>query len=378
MRRLVKLALGGLLVALARLCGLKVGLLNHTRIGHLAANTEYWLRKQSLSPTSERRVFVSSSAPANRQLQEMIKRRLPVVESSWLAAALAAAKNRWPQSPVWIDLSSVGPNDWELWSKTRPQLSFADDDQRRGRELLASMGIPAGAPFVCFAMRDKAYLEGHRGAADWRYHDYRDGDIAHCKAAAEWLAGRGIFVLRLGAAVGKPFPSAHPNIIDYASRFRSDFGDIWLLGRCKFFLGDTAGLFWPPSILGRPTALMNVVPLTHLQPVRNDAALLMPKLYRRGGKTLGWREVVAAGYEKFLRAEQYEKEGVELEQNSAEDILGMVREMNARLDGSWTAGSDDDALQKRFWDCFPEGHAARGCPARVPADFLRRHKELLP
>lgn len=377
MKQAIKLAVGGAIVALARLAGARIGVLNHTRIGHLAANTEYYLRRRDAGADrgEETRVFLSSSKPCNRQLQDMIKRRLPVVESSLLAAAVATARLRWPDSPVWIDLSSVGPDDWELWGKTKPQLSFTDDEERRGRELLRSMGIPEGAPFVCFAMRDKAYLDGHLKSQSFRYHDYRDGDVANCLPAAEWLAGRGIYVLRLGAAVGKPFESSDSRIIDYASRFRTDFGDIYLLGRCKFFLGDTAGLFWPPSILGRPTALMNIVPLTHLQPVPNS--MLMPKIYKKSGRALGFRQVVASGYEAFLRAEQYEAAGVELEQNTPEDILGMVREMNARVDGDWTPGPDDEELQRRFWDCFPEGHVARGCPARIPSDFLRRHKELL-
>ncbi len=383
MNDLIKTALGGLLLLLARalspFVAVRIGVLNSTRIGHLAANTEYWLRKESRAPSGagEWRIFVALPRPANRQLLNMIKRRMRVVESSLFEAVVNHARKRWPSRSIWIDLSSVGPSDYELWSNTSPQLSFTPEESGRGEELLRSLGIPADARFVCLAIRDKAYLAGRMPDRSWSYHDYRDADIERCREAAEWLAAQGIWVLRLGAAVGKPFASSDPRIIDYASRFRSDFGDLYLLGSCKFFIGDTAGLFWPASILGVPTALTNVAPLTHLQPV--PPAMLMPKLYRRKGaaKPLSYPEVVASGMDAFSQTGQFEAAGVELLENSAEDILGMVREMNARVDGAWVPGPGDEEMHGRFWSFFPAGHPARGCPARVPIDFLRRHQELL-
>lgn len=383
MRLFIKLGLGWILLLIIRslrpLVKIRIGMLHHTRIGHLAANTEYWLRKESLNPTGsgELRLFISSSRPANRQLLTMIKRRLRVVESSILDAVLTTAHKRWPDLPVWLDLTATGTHDYELWSNTRPQLAFTPDELRRGEALLRSMGIPEGARFVCLAIRDRAYLEGHMTNKSWRYHDYRDGDIERCRPAAEWLAAQGLWVIRMGAAVSKPFSSADPRIIDYANRFRSDFGDIFLLGSCKFYIGDTAGLFWPACMLGVPTALINSVPITHLHIAAGS--MVMPKIYRRKGgeKPLTYNEVVSSGMDGYFRSELYEAAGIEVVENTAEDILGLAREMNARVDGAWVAAPEDEKLQARFWAAFPPGHRSHGCPARVPADFLRRNEEVL-
>lgn len=382
MKLLIKLGLGGLIILLIRALSpflkVRIGILNHTRIGHLAANTEYWLRKESRSPSGsgELRIFVSSHRPCNRQLLTMIERRLFVIESSFLDAVLNSARNRWPALPFWVPFSSTGTHDYGLWSNSRPQLAFTADELRRGEELLRSMGIPEGAQFVCLAMRDKTYLDGHNKTQSWRYHDYRDADIENCRAAAEWLASRGIWVLRMGAAVGKPFQVSDPRVIDYASRFRSDFGDVFLLGNCKFFLGDTAGLFWPAAILGSPVALTNLVPISHLSCF--PGSMIMPKIYRRkGGEPLSYAEVVASGMDGYLRGERYEAAGLELVENTAEDILGLVQEMNARVDGAWASTTEDEELQSRFWAAFPPGHPSHGCPARVSVDFLRRHRQLV-
>lgn len=383
MKLLIKLGSGWFLLQLLRLLGpfikIRIGLLNHTRIGHLAANTEYWLRKESRKPKSsgELQIFVSSSRPVNRQLLTMIKRRLFVIESALLDAVLNTARLRWPELPVWLDTGSTGTRDYELWSNSRPQLAFTPEELCRGKALLRSIGIPDGAPFVCLAIRDKAYLDVHMNDRSWRYHDYRDADIERCLAAAEWLASQGIWVLRMGAAVSKPFRSADPRVIDYANRFRSDFGDVFLLGHCKFFIGDTAGLYWPASILGVPIALTNLVPIAHLQPI--PGTMLMPKIYRwkSSAKSLTFKEIVASGMDAYSKSDLFEAAGVELLENTSEDILGMTREMNARVDGVWVSTPEDEELHARVWAAFPPGDSAHGCPVRVPIDFLRRHRELL-
>ncbi len=82
------------------------------------------------------------------------------------------------------------------------------------------------------------------------------------------------------------------------------------------------------------------------------------------------------GIDGYLDGSQYEAAGIELAENTPEEILGMVQEMNARIDGTWVSTPEDEDLHARFWSIFPEGHPSHGCPARVPIDFLKRNREL--
>jgi putative glycosyltransferase (TIGR04372 family) len=195
---------------------------------------------------------------------------------------------------------------------------------------------------------------------------------------AEWLASRNIWVLRMGAVVAKPFVSDNPRIIDYASHHRSDFGDIFLLGHCKFFVGDTAGMMDVCQIMHVPVALTNLVPITHLYPV--PGSMVMVKKYRRVSEKdfIPYREVVEKGYDGFQMSHQYDEVGIELTENTPEEILDMVQELNARIDGTWVTTPEDEELHARFWSIFPPGHPSHGCPARVPIYFLRRNRDLLP
>lgn len=380
--RTLRLAMGALILVCLKAArpfvNVRLGLLRCDRIGHLASNSEYWLRKQyPKRRPDEKFILLAPEDLANHQLVAMIGRVVPVIKSSILYGIVSAANRRWPRLSIWSDFIETGGLDYDLWKSTGPQLAFTSEEVLRGQELLRAMGIAEGAPFVCFAMRDKAYLETQQLGLSWRYHDYRDVDIDNCRLMAEWLASRGIWVLRMGAVVEKSFGADNPRIIDYANHYRSDFGDIFLLGHCKFFVGDTAGIFWPACILGVPVALTNQVPITHLCPV--PGSMVMPKKYYRSveGDLLGYREVVESRLDGLFFLQDYEQAGISLLENTPEEILGMVQEMNARIDGTWESTSEDEDLHAQFWSVFPEGHPSHGCPARVPIDFLRRNRGLL-
>lgn len=359
------------------LARIRIGFLHFDRIGHLAANTEYWLRTKFLK-RAPRGVFIllSPTNPANHQLVVMFQRVVRIILNNSLHSIMLAARKQWPELRVWLDLSSVGPSDFALWSNTRTQLIFTAAEMQLGKEILRKIGVPDGSQFVCFAMRDKTYLETKSFAPSWRYHDYRDVDIGQCHLMAEWLASQGIWVLRMGAVVEKSFESDNPRIIDYANHHRSDFGDIFLLGNCKFFVGDTAGIFWPAAILGTPVLLTNLAPITHLIPLADSMVLLKKYRQQQSGELMPYRSVVAAGIDGYVHTQEYETSKVELVENSPEEILGAVQEMNSRIDGTWVSTPADEELHVRFWSVFPKGHPSYGCPARVPIDFLRRNTKL--
>lgn len=358
---------------------LRLGLLRYERIGHLAVNTETYLRKRAtrIAGTGGISVFFSD-APANEQLLAMVRRRVWVVQSRWAVrlynhVILPAIAGTPFHEPL-----PFHSNDYAEFNSAGPQLSFTRNEDERGRRLLSEMGVPPGAAFVCFHSRDKAYLDkeqGHRNRSEWSYQDFRDCSIENYLPAAEWLASQGIYAIRMGSVVERPLSTANERIIDYATKHRSDFGDVWLSGRCKFFLGNDAGLICVPACLGRPTAVANYCPLYFAWWAKDD--VFIPKLYRKSGRVLTIREVIALGADHWMHVHKFAEAGIEVVENSADDVLDLARELNARLDGTWIPGADDEKLQRAYRDAFPPDHPSRGFPSRVGAGFLRRHQELL-
>ena len=58
----------------------------------------------------------------------------------------------------------------------------------------------------------------------------------------------------MGYIVEHEVGNVNHGIIDYATRYQSDFGDIYMSARCKFFLGSEGGLITIPWIFNVPVA----------------------------------------------------------------------------------------------------------------------------
>ncbi|MBI4423972.1 MAG: TIGR04372 family glycosyltransferase [Elusimicrobia bacterium] len=376
-------AVYALLRAVEPVFPLTLGLVMHGRIGHLIANTDLFLRKLASGRLpGGRRYVLFTGRPANDQILGMIKRRIPVARLPLLGMFFNQGLKPLIQGTrfhVEVERGLVG-NEWEVWEQVPPQLSFAPEEERRGAALLAELGIPAGEPFVCFHSRDPVYLDLEHPYNDregWSYQDYRDCSIENYLPAAEALARRGRFAVRMGFRVAKALPALHPRVIDYATRLRSDLGDVYLPARCKFFLGSTAGLSCVPICLGVPVALANIAPVGALMQRKGD--LFIPKLYRdaSSGRALSFPEIVARGLLEEPLNEICRAEGVEPVENTADDIRALAEEMDDRLDGRWAPEPGDEELQARFRGLFPRTWYCDGFRSRIGAAFLRRHADLL-
>ena len=80
----------------------------------------------------------------------------------------------------------------------------------KGKKLLEKLGLPKNAKFICLLVRDAGYLSRHektQNVGRWSHHNYRDGNIDKYVLAAEELAFRGYYVLRMGINVLKPLKS---------------------------------------------------------------------------------------------------------------------------------------------------------------------------
>jgi putative glycosyltransferase (TIGR04372 family) len=372
----------GMLKAVRPVTKVRIGVLhNYQVIGHLAWNTELYLRRRAREKDIGKEFHVLlTGRPANRQLLTMIRRRVAVVENRFLVEIYKRARARVRGADCWLDLQA-NFNKYDEFNNIPPQLAFTPAEEAMGRTLLQTIGIEPGQPFVCFHSRDDAYRmatnqPSHTSMKD-TFHDFRDCSIHHYLPAAEYLTDQGLYALRMGSIVKERLESVNPAIVDYASKFRSDFGDVFLPARSKFFLGNTAGITAVAYIFGVPVALANCIPTGHLPNGEHD--LFIPKkLWHTGKKRcLTFPEIVNSGADMWMGSHWYAEAGIEVIENTADEVLALAKEMNARLDGTWVPTEEDEHLQQRYRGLFPPGHHCYGFPSRVGAEFLRQNRELL-
>ena len=364
------------------------GDLRSDRIGHFAANTELYLCERDAGLNLPGRhhvdIFFMEGPICNQQLAKMWKRVLRVWPA-WIVLALRRVNRLIPGGAV-HEIGSNTQHDRDvhnLLDRFPPHLKFTAEEEISGEAGLRMMGIPAGAPFVCLVVRDSAYLEAHQ-TKDWNYHNYRDSDIRNYVLAAEVLADRGYFVIRMGAKVNEPMKTTHSNIIDYASNgMRSDFMDIYLGAKCAFCISTGTGLDAIPEMLRRPIVYVNLVPLGYVHTFRAEFLSLTKKhVLKKSQQVLTHREIFTHGIGFCMRTFDYESKGIQLIENTPEEIRDAAVEMVERLNGTWQTHEEDEALQRRFWEIFPTDavDTRRGRPihgeirARFGTDFLRNNR----
>ena len=357
---------------------IRYGPLHTGRIGHLGANTELYLceRDRGIPAGRVADFFYFNTTTCNEYLSQRWKERLRVAE---MVRVLDLTNRRLPGGDGHI-ICTGDVDNHDLLGSTEAHLSFGADDERLGLLALKEMGIQEGSPFICLYVRDSAYLEAEYPNLDWRYHDFRDAAIEKSLLAADELVDRGYFVIRMGAVVQKRLDTGNPRIIDYASDYRTDFLDIFLSSKCKFFLGSTGGLNAILRIFRTPIAYMNFVPLSrpHLLTCTPGNLVIPKKLWlREKRRFMTFRETLEAGAGRYFHSEDYERLGIEPVENTPEEITALAVEMDERLNGTWQTTQEDQELQQRFWSLFNPSHMCYGSTSRFGAEFLRQYGPMM-
>ena len=397
-RKIFKLPLYGLAIPTVLIMRLiqpwllvRLGCLISTRIGHFAINTELYLceYKAGINVPSQRHIdiFFMFKPICNQQLVIMWQRVLHIW-STWILGPIAIINQLIPGGKLHeIGSNTQGDRDvHNLLDRFPPHLQFTTEEEMRGETGLRAMGLDVGAQFVCLIVRDSAYLDSHI-SNDWNYHNYRNSDIQNYVLAAEELAERGYFVIRMGAKVYAALNSTHPKVIDYATNgMRSDFMDIYLGAKCLFAISTGTGWDSIVDIQRRPIVFVNRSPVGDLYTfTKLKISIVKHHFSLEENRELSLSEIFARGVGMCLSTSDYETKGVDLIENTPEEIQDVAIEMIERLNGTWEAHPEDEALQQRFWEIFPTDavDASKGNPlhgeirARFGAAFLRNNPEWL-
>lgn len=334
-------------------------------------------------------VFIlSDCVNHNARLSEIIGRSITVVDEH-NADTWEYILKRFPRVKVikhWYDYGDrnndrlLNPDDTVKYFKLNQK------EEKEGRHKKELMGLGSNMPYVCISSRDALYLKVVAPEADCSYHDYRDSDINLCSLAAEYLAGQGIVTVRMGRNVQNE--ASFGNCIDYAAKHYDELMDIMLHRDCKFYVGDSSGICVLPMALNRPVALKNVVPAfldcwgTH--PQNKNNIMIFKKYYSKIEKRfLSIREMMQVDWQTNYIGQKYAEINIDVVENSAEEILDLVAEMNSRLDGQWIETPEDAELQKRyqgmFWKWVKETGLKENAVyhGRIGAMFLRKNRFLL-
>jgi len=321
-----------------------------SRIGHLAGNTDLFLRKRQIQKSKKVCITIMSVLnPSNKFLVGMFSRHLFVTDKKIFFYYVTQIYDLLKKYG-YLEPFAHNSVEYKISSTTKSILRFTAEEERLGYENLRSMGLSEDDWFICIHARDPSYiksLDTHRNLEKYEeVYGHRDCGIESYFLAAERIAEMGGWVIRMGSEVDGPLPdNLHPKIIDYATKFRSEFMDVFICAKCRFFLGNTSGLVMVPPLFDRPVAVANQVPIC--APSMQSRDYFIPKIpvdvvtrqpitfaeaYRRG--LFGTHEQPVDSPAAFRRAfgrdltgDFYAKANVLMPDNDPEDVWDLACDM---------------------------------------------------
>ena len=347
------------------------------RIGHLAGDVASFVKSRLLGKTSVSGVLISPpGVAANDCLVDYWGRYVTIVRSPVLAG-IGTHLARFPylvhDSRI-LSFEETAPYIAveREWGRRAPLLELTEGHRRKGEAWLSSLGIPRGAPYICFHSREPGY-----SPQDEALHSFRNSSIENYLPAVAELAKRGYWCFRMGDASMRPIQTMD-NVVDYAHLdARSDWLDVFLSGSCTLFLGSCSGLVNLANVFGKPCAIANQAPLSH---VRNFGIedICIPKLVwsERESRYLTFAEIFGSEICNFRLTEMFARQRLRPVENTAEDVRDLALEILARCDGTAFYTAKDEELQLRFQAMMRPGHYSYGGVNRIGRDFLRKYEHL--
>jgi putative glycosyltransferase (TIGR04372 family) len=329
---------------------LKVGKLSNTRIGHLALNTDLFLRRRQLGIYSDRPFYCFICDPtqlANHQLVTMFKRVIPVFESRALTLVFLGMRPILKRTPFYQDLP-MNSDEYYEFNNAKPSLYFTPGEIEKGRKLLNQMSVDLDRDeFVCIFARDEAYLKNFDPHNNWDYHNNaRNTNIDSLIKAAKYLIDKGFVVIRIGSIANKPINFSHEKMIDYPYfEHRNEFLDIFLIANCKFIVsGGLAGVCSAATIFDTPILTVNLAECGYLPFTKS--CLYTPKKYKyiKTGDYLRFEDAVKLGTFWYNPTAL----GLEKEEASPQDILEATQEMLARAEGKFNYSPESEKLIQAY------------------------------
>ena len=355
----------------------------YEQIGHAIGNTEVylWERRAGLDDVKTFDIFYPSRPwILNCQLKRMLKKIVPLYDFVyWIAWANL-------EIPGWRPHHYISTNNsldvYGFSNDTPPQVSFTRKEEDRGAALLRDMGIPPGSSIVTFNVRDNAYQRAMRPdlpESGYTLHNHRDGDVNTIIPAVKELVQRGYYVIRMGKVVNKAFGWKHPQVIDYPlSPWRSDFADLFLISRSHFYIGNSSGLDDVARFFRKHRVTVNLVPIKFIAAWSPDYLYIFKKIWSIQEKRfLAFKEIINSPVGCYLDPIWYKKDGLEIVDNTPEEILDVILEKEEKMRGIWQTNDEYEDLQRRFWSLFKPDQLNKVFKTRIGSKFLLQNKGLL-
>ena len=254
----------------------------------------------------------------------------------------------------WQDAGALAMEKWEQQGRGHPLRDAYDrvfDADRSASEAFSRLrqqwGMKPDDWYVCLHTRDAAHYFEFSGTGQ----THRNAPIEATFDAIRFITAQGGWVIKLGGP-NSPILPKFERTVDYAlSGARSDVMDLHLIRHARAFIGTTSGLTNVAVSFGVPSAIVNAIS-TDAQLWNSDVRFALKPVRDADNTMLTQRELTSAPWRwRVFDAVVLRRSGAQPVNNSADEILGTVKEVEALASGrsaEFEADYDAAALLSRW------------------------------
>ena len=192
-------------------------------------------------------------------------------------------------------------------------------------------------PIVCIHVRDNKFR------TDKGRKEYRNSDINNYIEAIKYLIKKNYQVIRIGRSVSKKINFKSKFFLDYsASSIQSDEMDLFLIQKCKFYIGTQSGILDVAYMFNKPILTTNMVELFNSFPRKKTDRGVFKKIFRKNGEPVALKRYIGFSHKKYHIPENEVKD-LRFKENSPSELLDSVIEFEENLKKKTTTN-----LQKNF------------------------------
>ena len=237
-------------------------------------------RRADIKVNLRQLIVLDLSRDANSQIRKMYDRVVKIYGEEakllrriiWWASALGQLQL--PKREI------LETQEDPMWHMGESLVSLTAEEIEAGNNFLESIGIGKNQPFVCYATRSTSYYEKlSASGVQVKLNSVRNPDESIYFQVAKYLCEQGLFVIRMGKDLDTKVPDSYKKyILDYASEFRTDFLDVFLLRQCVFLINGSTGIGLMRAIFNLPTIYSDFY-RNHNNFFKDDLALFQKVYY---------------------------------------------------------------------------------------------------
>lgn len=342
------------------------------RIGHLLGNVDSFLAQKSfggVEPTNL--IFVGSSKVCNNVALGMVREVLRTYRHGFhYYAAYRVLVTLGITNAIY-----VLPSDQDvsgLLVRTSRQFAVPKAVLEVTEFFLHEHGVDR---FFTTIVRDQAYLE-NQFRRTFDYHTCRNANpVVHFSAANKFALKYDLVGVRMGIINDYGLPNKFSGLIDLSKHADSPLLDIGLVDKCIFFSNCGSGFSAVPRALRKPMVNVNQVAINF---TGNNVMLFIPKKLWliEEQRFLKYHEIVASEVGYIMESHKYRELGIELVENTEEEIFDAHEECYQRLMGNFDSDPEMVNLNEEFKKCYPTDTVTPKFKAPFGEKFMRQNIEL--